>query len=89
MDASIKPPPPLNAREWLDAEIERTEQTGDMFVYMATAVRDMPQVGGETYRADCIGALLHGAEIVRSHKINLLHVAFMYDRKAVDAEPAG
>lgn len=70
------------AREHLDADIERAEHTRTMLLHMADAILNgRPQRRGETYQDDAVDALRHGVELARDRKINLLHVAQVYDRK--------
>ena len=70
------------AREHLDADIDRAQITHSMLKHLADAIEHGPsQKGGETYQEDAIDALLHGAELARDRKINLLHVAQVYDAK--------
>lgn len=69
------------AREHLTAEIDRADATCKMLRHLAKVVEDQPQRSGETYRGDAMGALLHGAELAKESKRNLLHVAEVYDRK--------
>jgi hypothetical protein len=70
------------AREQLDLDIERARTTGEMLKHLADAIEHGPkQRGGESYQGDAIEALMHGAELARDRKINLLHVAHVYDAK--------
>lgn len=70
------------AREHLDADIDRAESTRTMLLHMADAIENgRQQRRGETYQDDAVEALRHGAELARDRKINLLHVAQVYDEK--------
>ena len=68
------------AREHLDVEIERLERTRSMLRHLAGAIESGPrEKGGETYKRDAMDALLHGADLARDRKVNMLHVAHIYD----------
>ncbi len=71
-----------NARQQLDHDIDRADSTRKMLDHLADAIASGPkQQRGETYQADAIEALRDGAAYARDRKINLLHVAHVYDGK--------
>ena len=71
-----------NARDQLDEDIQRADNTRSMLLHMADAIEHgRPQKRGETYQTDAIDALTHGAELARDRKVNLMHVAHVYDAR--------
>lgn len=51
-----------------------------MLLHLADAIESGPrEKGGETYKRDAMEALMHGADLARDRKVNLLHVAHIYD----------
>lgn len=71
------------ARQHLNADIQRAERTRSMLKHLADAVLHGPdqQRGGETYQDDAIDALEHGALLAKRERENLEHVAVLYDAK--------
>lgn len=77
------------ARTNLDADIARADRTASMLKHLADAVKHGPdqQRGGETYQDEAIDALLHGSTLARRERINLIHVAALYDAKVNEPVP--
>lgn len=70
------------ARDDLDRQIFEADTAGKMLTHLADAIDAGPaQRGGETYQRDAIQALEYGAQLARDRKVNLLHVAYIYDAK--------
>lgn len=71
------------ARQHLDADIERADNTAKMLAHLADAIEHGPdqQRAGESYQDEAIDALKHGATLARKERVNLIHVAMIYDEK--------
>jgi hypothetical protein len=76
------------ARQHLDADISRAERTASMLEHLADVVENGPrQAPGATYKEEATDALLHGAELARESRVNLMHCAQIYDEKILRPLP--
>lgn len=73
------------ARETLEDEIRRVEETRKMLLELAGTIElGPPQRGGETWKDETLMALKHAASIVLRHRQNLEHCGEMWDAKVTE-----
>lgn len=59
-----------------------------MLQHLADVVENGPrQSPGATYQEEAIDALMHGAELARDRRVNLMHVGHLYDEKVAAPVP--